>query len=125
MPLLGKFYARHSFVDRSSGERRDTLPLFSSREKWYNENMTVQTQCKSCGGTGIYHGFAEPHGVGVVCLNCGGTGCYQLEYTPFEGRKHRYDISTVQRSRGSLLVTGVGPAGNAITYNDFLAGRMP
>lgn len=86
---------------------------------------TVNSECNACSGTGIYHGFAEPKGVGVVCLQCDGTGCATIEYTPFTQRKTRNDIAMVQRSRGTFLPLGVGPAGNSVSYQDFLNGKMP
>jgi len=70
---------------------------------------TIKTQCSACNGTGIYHGFAEPPGVGVVCLPCDGTGCELIEYTPFEGRKTRDDVEVVRLSKGGFIATGVGP----------------
>lgn len=87
--------------------------------------LEVKAECSSCGGTGIYRGFAEPPGVGVVCVNCDGTGASTILYTPFTTRKTRTDIKTVQRSRGSFIATGVGPVGNAVSYNEFLQGRKP
>lgn len=85
----------------------------------------VEAECGSCRGTGIYRGFAEPKGVGVVCLSCDGSGCKRISYTPFTARKRRDDVQTVQLSAGSLLVTGVGPRGSAITYREFLEGKLP
>lgn len=87
--------------------------------------QSVQAECSSCGGTGVYCGFAEPKGTGVVCLNCNGTGCRTIEYTPFTAIKRRNDVSQVMCSRGTFIVTGVGPAGNAITYDEFLSGKRP
>lgn len=87
--------------------------------------MRVEAECTSCSGTGIYHGFAEPKGVGVVCLTCDGTGRREIEYVPFTGLKKRNDIQTVQRSRGSLIFAGVGPTGNAVSYDEFLNGKRP
>jgi hypothetical protein len=84
----------------------------------------VKSQCAACGGTGIYHGFAEPRGVGVVCIQCDGTGCYIIEYEPFTERKRRNDITTVQLSRGSTILS-CGPSGNSVSYNDFLNGKLP
>lgn len=89
------------------------------------EQVTVEAECTACGGTGVYHGFAEPEGVGVVCLKCDGTGKMELKYTPFTGRKQRSGINTVMRSRGSLIVTGVGPTGGQVSYKEFLEGKMP
>lgn len=86
---------------------------------------TIKIECTSCSGTGIYRGFAEPQGVGVVCHSCNGTGAQDFKYAPFNGRAKRNDIQTVQRSRGTLIVTGVGPVGRSISYGQFLAGEMP
>jgi hypothetical protein len=86
---------------------------------------TVKAQCDSCGGTGIYRGFAEPTGVGVVCVNCQGTGCRKISYKPFTERKERRDVQTVRRSAGTFLATGVGPTGGQVTYDEFLRGKMP
>ena len=89
------------------------------------DKITIEVECGDCRGTGIYHGFAEPKGVGVVCLHCDGTGKAQITYTPFTGRKRRSDISTVQLSRGSLIVAGVGPRGSSISYEEFMSGKTP
>lgn len=85
----------------------------------------VKAECESCDGTGIYRGMAEGPGVGVVCLTCNGTGCEEIEYTPFTARKKRRDVKTVHRSRGKFIVTGIGPAGMSVSYEEFLAGKMP
>ena len=85
----------------------------------------IEAQCGSCSGTGVYCGFAEPRGVGVVCIECSGSGKSKIVYTPFEGRKRRSGVNTVRRSAGSFLATGVGPTGNSISYEEFLNGKMP
>jgi hypothetical protein len=87
--------------------------------------MKVESECGSCGGTGVYRGFAEPAGVGVVCLNCDGTGERTIEYTPFTGLKKREGVRTVSRSRGSFIATGVGAYGSSVTYEEFLNGKRP
>jgi DnaJ-class molecular chaperone len=87
--------------------------------------MTVKAECSSCSGTGVYRGFAERQGTGVVCLNCDGTGYKEISYEPFMGRKRRDNITTVYRSRGTFMVTGIGPGGNGIPYEDFFRGKMP
>ncbi len=89
------------------------------------EKVTVRAECGACGGTGIYRGFAEPDGVGVVCLKCKGTGCEELTYTPFEARKRRNNVRSVRLSGGGFIATGIGPVGSSVSYEDFLAGRMP
>lgn len=86
---------------------------------------SVFVECESCDGTGIYRGFAEPPGVGVICLTCHGKGGYAYKYKPFKERKRRKDVKMVRLSRGTFLATGVGPSGNGIPYEKFLAGKMP
>ena len=86
---------------------------------------TVKAECRSCRGTGLYRGFAEPEGVAVICLDCKGTGARDLEYTPFTQRKPRAGIRTVQRSAGALIIGRVGPTGGSISYEEFRAGKMP
>jgi hypothetical protein len=90
----------------------------------------VKAECSSCRATGLYRGFAEPEGVGVVCINCEGTGCRTIStpgvtYTPFTERKRRNDVKIVKLSRGTFIGTGVGPGGRGISYEEFLAGKMP
>jgi hypothetical protein len=86
---------------------------------------SVKTECSSCRGTGVYHGFAEPPGIGVMCVNCNGTGCCVLEYTPFTAMKRRNDIKQVACSRGTFIGTGVGPVGDPISYDEFFNGKRP
>ncbi len=87
--------------------------------------ISVDAECGSCGGSGVYHGFAEPKGVGVVCLNCKGSGKASISYTPFTSRRRRDDIRTVRRSAGSFIATGVGPTGSSVSYEEFFEGKLP
>lgn len=87
--------------------------------------MPISVECAKCRGTGVYRGFAEPEGVGVVCLECGGSGCKEIAYTPFSKRKTRNDVREVKRSRGTMIPLGVGPVGESIPYSAFLEGKMP
>jgi len=87
--------------------------------------VTVEVECKDCKGTGLYRGFAEPKGIAVVCLKCDGTGKVSLTYTPFTERKRRDDVNTVRRSAGTFIGAAVGPTGGSISYEEFLAGKMP
>lgn len=86
---------------------------------------TVKAECSSCGGTGLYCGFAEKKGLAVVCRTCSGTGCKEISYTLFTGRKPKADIHTVSLSRGSFIGTGVGAHGVSIGYHAFQKGAMP
>ncbi len=87
--------------------------------------FTVETECSGCGGSGLYCGFAEPKGTAVVCVTCGGSGCQTITYTPFVKRHGKRGVTTVLLSRGTFVGTGVGPAGNSVTYAEFQAGRIP
>lgn len=89
------------------------------------KEVKVEAECDSCDGTGVYSGFAEPKGVAVVCLGCEGTGCRILRYKPFKHRRRRKGIKTVRLSRGTFILTGVGPTGNSISYEEFWKGKFP
>lgn len=80
---------------------------------------TVAFDCKSCGGTGLYGGFAEPKGSAVICLGCGGQGWTQFSYTKFAGRKKKAGITTISRSAGAFLLTGIGATSTSMTYDEF------
>lgn len=86
---------------------------------------TVKAECSSCGGTGLYSGFAEPKGTAVICVTCDGTGCQEIRFKPFERRKGKRGIHTIKRSRGTFVGTGVGPTGRIVTYKEFQEGKMP
>lgn len=57
--------------------------------------QTLDTQCPSCSGTGLYIGYAEHNGAAVVCGKCQGTGNFQISYTPFTGRLEHPDVTHV------------------------------
>ena len=86
--------------------------------------MEVESECRSCRGTGLYRGMAEPEGVAVVCLSCRGTGCQVIKYTPFVARKARSDVETVRLSKGGFLLS-CGPTGQSVTYMEFCSGKLP
>lgn len=92
----------------------------------------MQYECGSCQATGLYRGFAEPLGVAVVCLACDGSGFVDAtnrtkttSSKSFSGLRHRQDVNTVCRSRGSFVAFGVGPTGGGISYQEFLDGIRP
>ena len=90
-----------------------------------SQRLVVEAECSDCGGTGVYCGFAEPKGTAVVCLGCDGTGCKKIFYKPFSGRRKKRGVQTVRLSGGRFIATGVGPSGGAITYQEFLDGKIP
>ena len=89
------------------------------------EKVKIKAECTSCNGTGVYHGFAEPPGVGVICLDCNGSGCREIQYTPFTNRKRRDGIDRVMVTRGRFICGPIGPTGKSVSYDDFLNGKMP
>lgn len=59
---------------------------------------TIEIECPSCRGTGVYVGMGEGGGAAVVCYVCKGTGHTTYSYKPFTGRKHRDDVKRVYPS---------------------------
>lgn len=80
---------------------------------------TIKTECPSCSATGLYEGMCESDGSAVICLSCNGTGCKEITYRPYTGRKKRRSITSIKRSRGTFVGTGVGGTGPAMTYDEF------
>jgi len=81
--------------------------------------MSYIRECKSCRGTGIYKGFAEGEGVGVVCCDCRGSGKEIIvdNYTEFTGKKQRRDIDIVFQSNCGI---GLGKTSNGgISYKEW------
>lgn len=55
-----------------------------------------RSECRSCGGTGLYKGFAEKDGAAVICTRCKGKGyVIDIHGKPFTGLKIRHDVSRV------------------------------
>lgn len=83
-----------------------------------SNKITIEIECSSCGGTGVYCGFMEPKGTGVVCIDCNGTGKAYFTYHPFERKKAKRGVQTIYLSGGKLFIAG-GPRGNGIPYKEF------
>ena len=80
--------------------------------------LSVDTECESCGGTGLYCGTCEPEGTAVVCLDCKGTGCYTVLFTPFKFRHNKKGIKIVRSSNENMPP-------KAIPYKEFQKGKTP
>lgn len=82
--------------------------------------------CTSCNGTGIYVGFGEHDGAGVVCYKCKGEGSvhHVIEWDDPEGRKIRKGITRVyQCNPGFGIGQGTSEKGEVFKLEDF--GGMP
>ena len=87
--------------------------------------MKDKVECRSCGATGLYCGFAEPRGTAVICLQCNGSGARDADEVPargavpFTGRKRREGIHKVSHSRGSFIMNCGAAQGTAMSYEEF------
>lgn len=81
--------------------------------------MKVKITCKSCGGTGLYQGFAKREHEAVVCIDCKGKGYTFFEFEPFEYRKKKPGIKTIKVSKGKFIAFGIGGIGESMTYSEF------
>lgn len=59
--------------------------------------LKANAECSSCGGTGLYAGFAEGKGGARICVTCRGTGCETICYKPFKKRRR------MRRANGDTL----------------------
>jgi hypothetical protein len=77
----------------------------------------IKTECESCGGTGLYVGFAEAPGTAAMCATCDGTGCNTIQYKEWSGRR--------KGRRGIKFVKRAWNRGDPVTYEEFAAGKKP
>lgn len=82
------------------------------------KRIELEVECSDCAGTGVYCGFMEPKGIGVVCLGCNGTGKAYFTYYPFTRKKGKRGIKEVSLLNGKSIVCG-GPKNKRIPYNIF------
>jgi DnaJ-class molecular chaperone len=66
-------------------------------------DITIETECSSCGGTGLYQGFAEKRSQAVICVTCSGTGCRKIAVRKFAGRKQKEGITSIRAGSGTIL----------------------
>ena len=79
---------------------------------------SIETECSSCGGTGVYCGMCEAKGTGVVCIDCSGTGKDIIYYKPFTKKKGKKGVKEVYIS-GGKLITMAGSTGKSVPYVKF------
>ncbi len=70
--------------------------------------MNEKIECRSCGATGLYKGFAEPKGTAVICSTCGGKGYVLQTGTLFSFVKKKEGIQRVLMDGGAWFARGHG-----------------
>ena len=94
-----------------------------------HHKIEYDCECPACNGTGIYVGFAERDGAGVVCRQCRGAGKQHkaIEYDDFEGRKKREKTERVYECNPGISI-GKGSGRfclhywGGMSYSDWLSG---
>jgi len=94
------------------------------------KTVTVDIECPSCKGTGLYRGRKERDAAAVVCYKCGGTGCCKYTYKPFMGRVSREDVKRVYTTAGDYMISAedgkkIKFSQAGASYEDWLAGVEP
>jgi hypothetical protein len=88
-----------------------------------SKEITVECECRACGGTGLYVGLGERDGAAVVCSRCKGSGKSKVTYRPFEGRKTQEGVTQVFAANpGVVLAPSVTPGG--VPYESWLSGDV-
>jgi len=104
-------------IDEDENPVADFLKMFEE-----NEPITHNIHCQDCNGSGVYVGFMQRRGTGVVCKICNGKGYIPIKVDA--GRKYRYELFTKRKFRSGVS-TVIDEEGYAITYDEFLNGKMP
>jgi hypothetical protein len=96
---------------------------------------TIEIECASCGGTGLYRGRGERKGAAVICRKCHGTGSVSFSYNEFTGRKHCEGVTRVFKDNCGVVISAEDTTlqgGQTIhfsqygcSYEDWLAGKPP
>jgi len=96
-----------------------------------HHKIEFDCKCEACKGTGIYVGFAERDGFGVVCGACKGTGKLHkiIEYDDFTNRGKRKGVKKIIRANPGITV-GINPvlgltleSFGGMDYLDWLKGK--
>lgn len=98
-------------------------------------DKTIQIECPSCKGTGLYKGYAEKDDCAVICANCAGKGFINYSYNEFHGLKKREGIKRIFASSCGYIHSAydvISKDGNTInfekygcTYEEWLNGAEP
>ena len=96
---------------------------------------SLNIECKSCKGTGLYKGACEKGASAVICHVCKGTGENIFMYNEFTGRKTRDDVKRVFSGSFGYLHSDedvviedekvIRFSEGGCTYEDWLRGEKP
>ena len=96
---------------------------------------TIEIECPSCKGTGLYVGMCEREGSAVVCTTCGGKGYTTYSYNEFTGKKVKEGVKRVFKKTCGYVHGAedyTTPEGKVIhfsqygcTYEEWLNGKEP
>ena len=96
---------------------------------------TIDIECQTCKGTGVYVGLGERDGAAVVCVRCKGSGCVSFSYEPFAKRRRRDNVTRVYKEGYGYCIAPhkidfdkigeVDLSEKGVSYKEFLQGRMP
>lgn len=81
------------------------------------KETSINIDCSSCDGTGLYRGLWEKPDEAVVCVRCSGSGMMKLVYREFVGRKERADVAKIRV--GSGLIVDDAPKHEWFSYEEF------
>jgi hypothetical protein len=84
-------------------------------------------ECSSCKGTGIYVGFAERDGIGVVCNVCKGSGRVEncVKYNTFVSRNKRTNVKHVIQTNPGICCGKLNDLTEfgGMPYSDWVEGK--
>ena len=75
-------------------------------------------ECGSCGGTGLYQGFAEEKGYPVICVSCKGKGA-GTGSKPYTGRKLKDGVLGVRANGTGAFFTAPRHGSPSMSYQEF------
>jgi hypothetical protein len=91
---------------------------------------TIEIECQTCKGSGLYQGLAERGKSAVVCNKCQGSGKDKFFYNEFTGRKTLSNVERVFAGSFGYVHTDKNTAGilfeeGGCTYQEWLKGEKP
>lgn len=79
----------------------------------------ILADCGSCGGTGLYQGYAQEDGYPTVCTSCKGTGAKEITFTRHTGRRLKDGVRGVRPEQNAAFGGRRPSSYDTITYDEF------